>query len=149
MFRTLLLALCLVLPGPVLAQQWQDVPTSPRITLPDHGVEVSVAAVNYGLLGIDYLQIRERTIGSVHWQAVYGHQHGSDSMTDAVKQAGGYVQYINSVLPAYNQYLATRYPPLGVGPVFGTGILDQLNKALYESFRMLAAANGQPSIGPK
>jgi hypothetical protein len=142
-------AASMALSGPAAAQQWQDVPTSPRITVPAHGVEVSIAAVYHNLLTSHYIQIRERTIGSPEWRPVYGHQHASTTIDADVKQAGGYVQYINGLVPAYNVFLATRYPPLSSGPVFGTGALDQLNKALYESFRLLAQGDGKITIGPK
>lgn len=143
-------AASMALSGAVSAQ-WQDIPSSPRIAVPGHGVEVSIAAVHFGMLNLDYVQIRERTLGTTGpWTSVYGQQYGTDIMDEVVKQHGGYVQYINSLLPAYNQFLATRYPPASdAGPVFGTGALDQLNKALYESFRFLAQTNGQITVGPK
>ena len=146
---TLAIAACLALSIPATAQQILDVPSSPRIVVQEHGVEVSIAGVYHNLLQSWYIQIRERNIGEPNWRAVYGHQHAATDLADVVKRAGGYPQYVNSLLPQYNAFLASRYPALGTAPVFGTSPLDQLNKTLYEGFMFVMQANGAISVGPK
>lgn len=146
------LALLFAFATPALAQQSPEITGTPRVTVPNYGMQVGIWAV--GTPVGDTVALFERQVGSTGlWTQFFHTDYYSSAsslgtLANAVATAGGDAAFLKLKQPEINTALAHRYPVIGGGPLVGSSndpVLDAINTALATGGFQLDA-HGTPSL---
>lgn len=143
----LALAFLLLMGKSVLAADYSQPSGAPQVFIPEHGVTVSVWAID-GVLG-DGLAIFEKRVDGTWYLCGQCFPIQELNLQNEVNFKGGVVPWIDSQRESINNVLALRYPKIiSNSPQPGGSLLNQINFALFNSFK-LENSGGQPSLSPK